>query len=667
MPDWSYRTVLRPLLFRLPPRRARDLCLGVMGLLARSWAGRAFIDLLGHMRPDPRLRKSLLGVSFPSAVGLGPGVDCNACALPALARFGVGFLEVGPVTAAPVPANPPVELRADEQAIWHPDPPENPGLEETTRRLARAGPLAVPLIVRLGADPSATFEKATEECRTLARALAPHADLLSLGTLPLALARGWGTDSWRRHVAAVVQSPSPARPILICVPADLDPAGADELVESATAAGAAGVVVAGLRTDPPGTLQGEPARAPARGLVGHLRRRFPGLPVITAGGVHEPADALEMLGAGADLVEVDTGLVYGGPGLPKRVNDALLYAANAPGQEPAGENPARRAWFWTLLLGVSMLLGGALALAIASTRVVLPYDEVFSGMTREQLAAINPRLLAFMAHDRVTLAGTMLAIGVLYTGLSLCGVRRGLHWAWVSVLASAFTGFGSFFLFLGFGYFDPFHAFVTAVLFQFLLLALHAKLGPAPVPDAPHLREDRPWRLGQLGQLLFVLHAVALPTAGVVICGIGSTVVFVREDLEFMRTTREALRAANPRLVPLVAHDRASFGGMLIASALALLLPALWGFRRGARWLWWTFLLAGAPAYAAAVGVHLAVGYTDPLHLAPAFAGALAFALALGLSYPYLCGHDPAHEAEWQRYRRATKPEALARESASPR
>src|SRR5262245_12919548 len=119
----------------------------------------------------------------------------------------------------------------------------------------------------------------------------------------------------------------------------------------------------------------------------------------------------------------------------------------------------RLSWVWAFLLGTAMLVGGVLAFAIAATRVVLPYDEALCGMSREQLAAINGRLLSFMAHDRVSLAGTMIAIGVFYLGLALYGIRRGLHWAWVTVLSSAFAGFASFFLFLAFEYFDPFHAF----------------------------------------------------------------------------------------------------------------------------------------------------------------------------------------------------------------
>src|SRR5262249_6931644 len=158
-----------------------------------------------------------------------------------------------------------------------------------------------------------------------------------------------------------------------------------------------------------------------------------------AGGVHEPEDALALFAAGADLVQLDTGLLFTGPGLPKRCNEAVLWERTRA--EPAAP-PARapeRTWFWTALMGAGMVLASFLALLIAAPRVVLPYDEEFVRMTRDELHAVNPRLLAFMAHDRVTLAGTMVAIGVMYLGLSLHGIRRGLHWAQEAVYWSAFT------------------------------------------------------------------------------------------------------------------------------------------------------------------------------------------------------------------------------------
>ncbi|RLS53776.1 MAG: hypothetical protein DWH91_13515 [Planctomycetota bacterium] len=267
---------------------------------------------------------------------------------------------------------------------------------------------------------------------------------------------------------------------------------------------------------------------------------------------------------------------------------------------------------------------------------MLPYDEDFVGMSRDQLCGVNPKLIDFMSHDRVTLAGAMISLGLCYGLLSVYGSRAGRHWAKVTIMASSFTGFFSFFAFLGYGYFDPFHAFVAAILFQFQLFGLAAPLSALRDRVPPTLREDQPWRTAQWGQLLLIIHAVALFVAGLVIVGIGSTSVFVREDLEFMNTTSAVLAEANPRIIPLVAHDRASFGGMLLGCGLATLLPVLWGFERGRPWLWWMLLASGVAGYGPAIGVHFAVGYTSSWHLAPAFGGASVLGCGLLLSKPYL-------------------------------
>ncbi|MES1245091.1 MAG: dihydroorotate dehydrogenase [Acidobacteriota bacterium] len=601
MPDWFYRTVTQPLLFRLPAVAARDFTLGFMGRLARLPFGPAMIDFLGHMRADPRLRRSFLGLDFPTSVGLGPGLDGRAEALPALARFGFGFLEVGPITAGPIPTAAPLRLETPE-AIWSPDPPPGLALAEALPRLSRCG---LPLIARIR-DASCV------------EALSPHVDVFAL-------------EDWDQIEMALART---SRPILLCVPADSD-------VETELPAGASGLLVDGSVAAPDGGRRiGLPAREAALAQVRRWRQRHENLFIVASGGIHEPEDALAMRAAGADLVEIDSGVIYTGPGLPKRINDALLFESTRTETAPKPERAPERTWFWTMLMGAGMLFGSLLALAIALTRVVLPYDEAFVGLYAHQLTEINPRLLAFMAHDRVSLAGTMVAIGAMYLGLSLHGVRRGLHWAQQSIFISAFTGFASFFLFLGFGYLDTFHAFVTAILFQFLLLAFHSRLGTWTPDVAPPPRGDRAWRRGLWGQLLLVIHGFGLLGAGATISAIGITGVFVKEDLDFMHTTAEALTSAHARLVPLVAHDRATLGGMLLASGWVFLLPVLWGFRNGSAWLWWTMLVAGSSAYAAALGIHLDVGYMSLVHLLPAFGGLALLLLGLGLSYSWLCGSD---------------------------
>ncbi|MFN7974254.1 MAG: hypothetical protein U0166_18210 [Acidobacteriota bacterium] len=504
-----------------------------------------------------------------------------------------------------------------------PLPPLDP-----TRAQACVAELAatgIPILARiaLSGDPAAAADRAS----SIVAVLGPTASAFTIS-----LPRGEPPERWTACVARVVDAARAAsRPVLLCAD-PVDPAGWID-------AGVSGFVVEGsARREDGRCVIGSPAREGTLAGVRRLREACgDAVVIIGSGGVHQPSDARSLRDAGADLVAIDSGLVFTGPSLPKRINDALLHDAQRGRPPGTPGREAEMSWFWTGLMGLGMLFGSVLALAIAATRVVLPYDESFVGMTRAELRAVNPRLLPFMTHDRVTLAGTMVGIGAMYAGLSYWGARRGRAWARKAILLSAGTGFASFFLFLGFGYLDPLHSFVTAALLQLMLLGIAGKLADHVPGRPPELSGDAAWRRALWGQLLLIVHGVALLGAGVVICSVGVSRVFVVEDLAFMGTTAGALADANARLVPLVAHDRATFGGMLLSAGWVFMLPAMWGFERGARWLFWTLALAGLPAYAAAIGVHYAVGYTDPWHLVPAFGGLALFACGLLLSRSHLC------------------------------
>jgi hypothetical protein len=107
-----------------------------------------------------------------------------------------------------------------------------------------------------------------------------------------------------------------------------------------------------------------------------------------------------------------------------------------------------------------------------------------------------------------------------------------------------------------------------------------------------------------------------------------------------MGVAAEHLHATNPRLVPLIAHDRAGFGGAVLTAGLTALGCLL--FTPVQRALWQAMLIAGTASLTAAIGVHFVVGYVDAWHLAPPAAGAIALLLGLALSYPVTRPQPPA-------------------------
>ncbi|TMR99893.1 hypothetical protein [Nonomuraea basaltis] len=330
-------------------------------------------------------------------------------------------------------------------------------------------------------------------------------------------------------------------------------------------------------------------------------------------------------------------LIEAGPGWFGRVMEAATPTAPAPSPRDAGRDPRRwPAWWWGLVTGAVIAVAGLVAAAVALGPVLLWYDRAFLGMDRDALHAVNHHLVHFLRHDRITLAGTMVAVGVLYAGLAAGGMRRGWPWAREAYLVSGCIGFAAVFYLFAHGYVEPLHSTLAAALFPMFLAATRRR------PDRPRWtsRPEGPERerhRALTGQLLMVIIGTGLFAGGVAVSAVGLTGIFVPSDLEFLGTGPDVLQAANTRLLPFIAHDRAGFGGALMAAAAAITLLSAWGWRRGESWVWWTLALAAVAGFVPAVVAHLAIGYVDLWHLAPVLAGMALTATALTLSRPYLC------------------------------
>jgi len=299
------------------------------------------------------------------------------------------------------------------------------------------------------------------------------------------------------------------------------------------------------------------------------------------------------------------------------------------------------------LTALALLFSGGFALFLSAVRQFLPHDLAFLGLSARELCDLGDcRVVAFMVHDRATFGGVLIAIGTLYLWLAEFPLRRGEAWAWWTLLISGVVGFLSFLGYLGYGYLDSWHGVATLLLLPVFAAGLalsHRRLRGDRSARALLTAGWRPatWRsVDGAGRALLLLTALGMASAGLTIQMIGVTRVFVPSDLTFMGLTTDQLRAVSPRLVPLIAHDRAGFGGGLISCGIAFGL-AVWCGRPGPA-LWQALAIAGMAGFLCAIGVHYWVGYTDTLHVLPAVAGAAQFALGLVLSAPRMLRGDAA-------------------------
>lgn len=284
-----------------------------------------------------------------------------------------------------------------------------------------------------------------------------------------------------------------------------------------------------------------------------------------------------------------------------------------------------------LLTGMALLVSGAFAVFLSIRRELLPHDVAFLGMTAEQLCALaDCRVVRFMFHDRVAFGGALMAVAILYLWLAALPLKDGARWAWNSFAITGLLGFGSFLSYLAYGYLDSWHGVATLALLPIFCAGLIRTRLLARVPSEGWLRSPdglaAPTRV-RLGRWGLLATGAGMTLAGAVILFLGSTEVFVQEDLAFMNVTREMLDAVNPGLVPLIAHDRAGFGGGLFTCGLLVVMCA-W-FARPSRSFHQAIVLAGVSGFGCAIGVHFVEGYTNPVHLAPAFAGAGMFAVSV--------------------------------------
>ena len=339
---------LRRLLFRLDSERAHGAGMGALKAL-QALPGAASAMAQRNLARDPRLRQTLFGRDFPNPVGLAAGFDKDAVAVPAMPAMGFGFVEVGTVTPLPQPGNPRPRLfrHPAEQSLQNALGFNNGGMAAMRRHLEGVYPFSLPLGVNAGKNKATPPERSLDDYETLLRGLHDLCDYLvvNLSSPNTPGLRDLQNEEFLRSLFGLAKEIT-AKPILVKIAPDLPPAQAVALSETAVDAGAAGIIATNTTIDyslVPGAkdfggLSGQCLREKSFGIFEAVAKALYGKAVlISVGGIDSGAEAYRRLRAGASLVQVYTGLIYEGHGLPRRITEELLRLMERDGVRGIGE------------------------------------------------------------------------------------------------------------------------------------------------------------------------------------------------------------------------------------------------------------------------------------------------------------------------------------------
>ena len=338
--------LLRPLLFHLDAEHAHALAMA----LARRWSALASGRVGASDRArDGSLRRSAMGLDFPNPIGLAAGLDKDAEAVPAWQAMGFGFVEVGTVTALPQPGNPKPRLfrLPADAALINRMGFNNAGAEAMTVRLTRLrerGVLGIPLGVNIGKSKVTAADAAAADYRRSFELLGELADYLvvNISSPNTPGLRDLQTVDQVRAIVDAIQSRNQLlghpRPLLVKLAPDLSDDAACACAGAALDAGCTGLVLTNttIRFDGlcgptdgmSGGLSGVPVFDRSTELLRLVRQAVGPEPVlIGVGGVMDPQGAQAKLAAGADLIQVYTGLIYGGPGFVRQLLRGLSAEA----------------------------------------------------------------------------------------------------------------------------------------------------------------------------------------------------------------------------------------------------------------------------------------------------------------------------------------------------
>ncbi|MCB9314840.1 MAG: quinone-dependent dihydroorotate dehydrogenase [Lewinellaceae bacterium] len=341
--------IFKPLLFLFPAETAHRITVFFLDLAAAIPPVRQFLKNWYCLK-SPQLEREFHGLRFPNPVGLAAGFDKNGSHIRGLACLGFGFIEVGTVTPRPQAGNPRPRLfrLPADRALINRMGFNNEGLDALTARLKDLRQQGVPegVIIggNIGKNKVTPNEQATEDYLKCFRALFDYVDYFVVN-VSSPNTPGLRELQEKEPLTQLLQTlqtenkkQAAPKPLLLKIAPDLADTQLDDITDILKKTGLNGVIATnttiarnGLKTPTKavdaigaGGLSGAPVRERATTVIRYLRQKLgPDFLIVGVGGIDSAAAAREKLEAGADLVQLYSGMVYEGPGLVRVILESL--------------------------------------------------------------------------------------------------------------------------------------------------------------------------------------------------------------------------------------------------------------------------------------------------------------------------------------------------------
>lgn len=340
-----YKSIIRPLLFRMDPELAHHLVFNTLTLKSKFPGFKAMLTSM-FKYDHAQLQRRIFGIDFKNPIGLAAGLDKDAKLIDELSCFGFGFIEIGTLTPKPQPGNdkPRLFRLPEDQALINRMGFNNEGVEAAVERLKRRRSKVI-IGGNIGKNKITPNENALDDYIYCFKALYPYVDYFvvnvsSPNTPGLrALQEKEPLQKLLNDIIALSRSSIKYKPVLLKIAPDLTSQQLDDIVEILKVTKTDGVIATnttisreGLTTDKHevqkignGGLSGKPIRQRSTEVITHLRSALgKDFPIIAVGGIMTAEDAIEKLKAGADLIQLYTGFIYEGPLLIKNIKKAIL-------------------------------------------------------------------------------------------------------------------------------------------------------------------------------------------------------------------------------------------------------------------------------------------------------------------------------------------------------